>query len=336
MGYYIEGISGLNKDITDNETGQFADNTLWAPGRYYPHREMVLCTGKYCTEEGRVNGTEQYVFTHTCALVRFTYDPPSNVYEMADREHFDMCDFTGAVLRGAADAGQPYYDYVVEEDHEQTYYHFASNPGCTQGQKVAIYVGDDYATNAAQCASMGLGSSRIQNCDCNHQFKKTTLVDPCFTAFNRGCLSDMPDDLSCCNPDTAYVGGVWSNCGTCIPKSKEQELLELVDETMAFCGNSTQPCSEWETSGYSCPSRYSPSYNPRCNMWQAVRACMNSTGDDLVQCNCDMNWVAYQKHLALHPEPSPSPAGSEVDVSGALPTELGKFAAVALALSLLQ
>jgi hypothetical protein len=335
-GYYIEGVGGVHSDIVDNETGQRADNTLWAPNLYYPHMEKVLCTGMFCTEEARVNGSEQYVYAHTCGLLRFTYDPPSTVYEMADREHFDACDFTGAVLQGGANAGQPYFDYPIEVDHEKTYYYFASDPGCQQGQKVAVFVGDDYATNSATCASMGLGSSRIQNCDCNHQFKATTLIDPCFTGFRQGCLSDMPDDLSCCNPDTTYVDGIWSNCGTCIPKSEEQDLLDLVTTTLDLCMNSTQPCSAWEADDYSCPSRWSPAHNPSCGMWRAIQACTSATGDVLEQCNCDLNWVGYQKHMAsvTTPMPSVTPTdGDEHDASGAPPMEHGKFVAIMVVLA---
>jgi hypothetical protein len=255
---------------------------------------------------------------------------------MVDRYHFDICDFTNATLRGAEDVGQPYFDYVVEVDHEKKVYYFASNPGCTQGQKVAFNVDDDYMANAAMCASMGLGSSRIQNCDCNHQYKETTLIDPCFTAFRRGCLEDMPDDLSCCNPDTSYTGGVWSNCGTCIPKSKEQELLQSVNDTMSYCETNTEACSEYMDLA-SCPSKWSSAYDPMCNMWKSVQDCSNATGDDLEVCNCDMNWVVYNKYLANLPTPSPTTINVEEadsNVDGASSSVIGKLVAIMFALAL--
>ena len=65
-GFYIEGIAGTINDEIDLATGKRADNGTWAPG-YYPHGEHTLCTGIYCSEEARVNGTQQYVYAHTCA-----------------------------------------------------------------------------------------------------------------------------------------------------------------------------------------------------------------------------------------------------------------------------
>ena len=83
---------------------------------------------------------------------------------------------------------------------------------------------------------MGAGSSRIQFCDCNHQLKPTTLIDPCHTAFVYGCLADMPDDLACC-PDEgtvydavtrAYIHPAGGSTGTCIAKSKMAKAREMM------------------------------------------------------------------------------------------------------------
>ena len=67
-GYYIEGIAGIIPDSGDSTTGRRADNTTWAPNTYYPHGEMKLCEGMFCSDESRVNGTAQYVVAHTCGL----------------------------------------------------------------------------------------------------------------------------------------------------------------------------------------------------------------------------------------------------------------------------
>jgi hypothetical protein len=331
-GYYIEGVNGVDKTQRESETGKIADNTLWAPGVYYPHMELKLCEGPYCSEADRVNGTEQSIATHTCSLLRFTYDPPSNVYEMADREHFENCDFTGATLRGASDAGQPSYDYVIEADHEKSIYYFASNPGCADGQKVAFNVMEDYAKNAAQCKSMALGSSRIQNCDCNHDFKETTVVEPCFSNFRQGCLEDMPDDLSCCNPKTEYKDGVFKNCGTCIPKSKEAEMLQTVADTLALNEDKKNEYAALDK----CPSRYSGAYDAKCDMWKAIKACLGATGEALEECNCDMSWVVYQKHVET-PTPTKAPTKGpqvNVDASGSSFLKLGILIEIACVLAL--
>ena len=68
---------------------------------------------------------------------------------------------------------------------------------------------------------LSAGSSRIQHCDCNFQFRPSTLIDPCHMAFVYGCLSDMPEDASCCpDPELAYYeAGAYVNGGTCIAQS---------------------------------------------------------------------------------------------------------------------
>ena len=78
------------------------------------------------------------------------------------------CDFSNAVLRGASDAGSPHFDYMIEADHTHQVYYFASMDGCSSGQKVAVTVTGHYTSNSAQCSNMGIGSSRIRHCDCDH------------------------------------------------------------------------------------------------------------------------------------------------------------------------
>jgi hypothetical protein len=327
-GYYIEGVAGVNNDDRSPVNGRRSDNSTWAPNTYYPHAEMKICTGMFCSQVAATVGTAQYIYAHTCGLLRFSYDAPSTVYEMADLDHFETCNFTGATLWGAANAGDPSFDYVIEMDHEKTYYYFASDPGCSTGQKVAVEVGDDYATNSAQCTSMGLGSSRIQNCDCNHQLRPTTLIEPCFTGFLTGCLSDMPDDLSCCNDATTYASGGYSNCGTCIPKSSEQQMQDTVIDTINFCDANATACQAYADLS-SCPSSWGSDYDPKCNQWKSIQACRDVTGDALEACNCDLRWVVYHQMFTNGQLPGQSSSGSWA-------AGPGKLAALVLAVSIMQ
>ena len=58
---------------------------------------------------------------------------------MPDQKALDACDFTNAELKGAADAGEPYYEYKIEGDHNiGDVLYFASKEGCTDGQKAAV------------------------------------------------------------------------------------------------------------------------------------------------------------------------------------------------------
>ena len=77
-GYYIEGIAGVNNSDRSGPNGRRADVSIWAPGRYYPHGEMRLCTGMFCTPDSRINGSPQYVYAHTCARLRFSYSASSS------------------------------------------------------------------------------------------------------------------------------------------------------------------------------------------------------------------------------------------------------------------
>ena len=141
---------------------------------------------------------------HTCAAIRFEYAPDSGstVYELPNQQALDACDFSNAILRGDEAAGSPHFDVLIDYDHAKKVYFYASRVGCTEGQKVAVNVVEDYESNFAQCEGMGAGTNRIRHCDCNHAIRPTTLIDPCHTGFVYGCLRNMPDDLSCC-PDDA-------------------------------------------------------------------------------------------------------------------------------------
>ena len=247
-GFYVEGINGVISNERDRLSGKRADDGTWAPFMSYPAGEMKSCP--YCSMFGQPEGCSycegvlpypNTIFSHTCAALRFEYGPESRstVYELPDQAALDACDFSNAILRGDEAAGSPHFDFLIDYDHEKKIYYFASWVGCTNGQKVAVEVGEDYEDNFATCEKMGTDShSRIKSCDCNHQLRPSTVIDPCHTAFVYGCLRNMPDDLSCCpDPDVVAAGGItyqrsgWSGSyvnatggsdgvGTCIPKSE--------------------------------------------------------------------------------------------------------------------
>jgi hypothetical protein len=304
-GYYIEGIAGIDNSQRDAISGKRADNTTWAPNTYYPHGELKLCTGRFCSEESRVNGSKQYVVAHTCAFLRFSYPSggTSTVYKMPDLNVFEACDFTNAQMLADNTQGDPHFDYVIEDDHEKKLYYFASKDGCDGGQKLAVQVVDDYANNANQCAGMGAGSSRIQHCDCDHQLKGTTLIDPCHTAFVNACLADMPDDKSCCpDPDLVSYDSAarkYLNGGTCVPKSKEQTMMQMVVDTIELCEANATKCAEYEALA-TCPSAYNPAaYDPKCNQWKAIKQCESAPGSTTStedECATNLQWLMYVKH----------------------------------------
>jgi hypothetical protein len=314
-GYYIEGIAGVNSSQRDNVTGRRADKSAWTANTYYPHGEIKKCTGMFCSAAAKANGTAQYVVAHTCALLRFSYAPSSGstVYLMPDLNSFTTCDFTNAALVGAADKGTPHFDYPIEDDHAKKVYYFASKDHCADAenaQKLAVEVTDDYANNALQCETMGKGSSRIQHCDCNHQMKGTTLIDPCHTAFVKGCLADMPKSSvqrSCCPRKTASrysaagsynaTTGKYVSGGTCVPKSKEQSMKETHNATKDLCAQNATACTQYEALE-SCPSKYSSSYDPKCNMVKTWKMCndnmklgRSASAAVTETCRTDMNWI---------------------------------------------
>jgi len=300
-GFYVEGIAGSINSQRDLETGKRADNGTWAANTYYPHGEMKLCTGMFCSEESRTKGSPQYVVAHTCARLRFTYksDSGSTVYELPSQAALDACDFSEGVLRGAANAGDPEFDVLIDVTHDKKIYYYASLIGCQSGQKVAVQVVDDYDNNFAVCKGMGVGSSRIKHCDCNHQLKQSTLVDPCHTAFVYGCLSDMPNDLSCCpDPEKVtydsasrkYVHSEGGSTGSCISKSKLAEAMSLVPVLKDLMANNPTALVPYDHSD-SCPSIYDPKYDAKCNMYKTVQKCQVDTPP--ADCSTDPNWVAW-------------------------------------------
>ena len=298
-GFYVEGINGVINSERDLTSGKRADDGTWEVGIDYNHGQMVLCTGRFCSADDRVTPKPKYVTAHTCAAIRFEYaaNSSSTVYELPNQQALDSCDFSNAILRGDEAAGSPHFDVLIDYDHDKTVYFYASRVGCTDGQKVAVNVVEDHESNFAQCEGMGAGSSRIRHCDCNHQLKPSTIIDPCHTAFVYGCLRDMPDDLSCCPDETVtYASGYINatggshNTGTCISKSKVESNLEMVPILKGL--RTSDPARLSAFDGGPCV-RYSfqTGYDSMCGFYKSISMC--DVASKPHECQFDPAWLAW-------------------------------------------
>ena len=196
-GYYVAGINGLDNSAERSANGMRAADNTWAKGMDYHHGQLAACEGIFCPTPNPP--VPQYIFAHTCAHIRFEYAADSSVWELPDQAALDACDFTNAELKGGLLAGMPYYEYKIEHDHEiGDVLYFASKEGCTEGQKAAVQIGEDYTATYGQCYDMGsslsMGASRIKNCDCDFHLRPSTNTNPCHQGFHDGCMADMPDD----------------------------------------------------------------------------------------------------------------------------------------------
>ena len=217
------------------------------------------------------------------------------------------CDFTNAVLRGGQNAGSPHFDYMIESTHAQGVYYFASMNGCSNGQKVAVSVVGSYEGNSAQCRNMGVGSSRIRHCDCDHHLRPTTLIDPCLTGFAEGCLSDMPTDTSCCpGSDASYdpVTRQYVNGGTCISQSARGRLTETATELIELMATNTTAIAVLDALT-TCPrSRFGRCQDHVCCMLKEIRRCEVTPMPD--DCATSDEWRVYgDTSAATSPPPNP-------------------------------
>ena len=306
-GYYIEGVNGVDNDNRGVD-GKRADKTEWLNGTYYPHGEMKLCTGMFCSEADRTVGSAQHLYAHTCAKLRFAYaaDSGSTVYEMPTKAAFDACDFTTATLKCDTNEGSP-CDVHYEANDEHKVYYYASKHACATGQKIAVELSGHFSDFYDQC--WGTGSSKIQHCDCDHHIRGTTLVEPCFSGFVAGCKADMPDDLSCCPGDDAYAeGSTYINGGQCIAKSELegfQDVAELVHDMM-HC-NQTQ--FDEHAAKEECPkvSMWGSAREPVCVMVKKVLEC--DVPSPAADCAKERNYKLFIEHTNTRDTPV-CPAGS--------------------------
>merc|ERR1719281_860733 len=255
--------------------------------------------------------THSLLTMQTCALMRFSYpaDSGSTVFRMKDNSSFQACDFTDAEQideAGTLPSGLKHVDFPIDHDNTNTHYYFASQNGCDEGQKVAILTTSSYVENFDSCFQMGFTdrANRVQNCDCKGQFYRLSgFQAACHAGYVGGCLSQMPDDTSCCNPDTVAKGYMnYKDGGNCIPKSKKQEFIQNARDTYHLCGagnvgptqTEVDQCAffltghcPWRSSGgyYGAPYIYNTltdsidgnasAYEPLCEMWYEVSHCMD-------------------------------------------------------------
>jgi hypothetical protein len=247
-GYYIVGFG--YKDIKASEDPndpssyvmQKADDYTWKiPGEDdtpYPDAQPKLCTSRYgCASDYNV------MAHHTCSILRFAWaaDVDSSVWKMKDNATFQACDFTGATkideLDDTLPGGEKYAEFPFEQDSINEIHYFASKIGCTDGQKVAVLITTDYADTYDACYGMGTETSRIQHCDCDHSLNTYTMAEVCGAGLHDGCMSEMPDDLSCCpDPqDVTYASQAYTNGGNCIAKSQMKGMIEGAKVTYEMC-----------------------------------------------------------------------------------------------------
>jgi hypothetical protein len=229
-------------------SGLRADDTLWTknPAEPYPDGLPKACTpnpsyGVTC--EGISSDTYSILTLHTCSLMRFSYaaDSGSTVYKMKDNATFQDCDFTDAVQvaeTGTLPSGKKYVDYPFDYDSLNKLFYFASKSGCDEGQKVAIMPVAEYASTYDMCFTMGANdrANRIQNCDCDGRHYRIKLSEVCHVGYVDGCVSQQPDDLSCCNEKTVALGYMnYVDGGNCIPKNKKDEMMATMKEVYEKC-----------------------------------------------------------------------------------------------------
>jgi hypothetical protein len=260
-GYYIVGFG--YKDIMASEDSndpssyvmQKADDYEWkipGEGEGYPDAMPKFFESYYGSYWGfNVMGH------HTCSILRFAWEPESGstVYKMTNNDTFQACDFTGAVKIDELDdllpGGQKYAEYPFEQDAIDKIHYFASQSGCTEGQKVAVEITADYADTYDSCYGMGTETARIQHCDCDHSINTYTMAEVCGAGLHDGCMSEMPDDLSCCpDPtDVEYASRTYTNGGNCIPKSMQADMMASAKSTREFCtkAENKAECDEYLT-----------------------------------------------------------------------------------------
>merc|ERR1711862_387694 len=103
----------------------------------------------------------------------------------------------------------------------------------------------------------------------------------------------------------------------------------------ALCANNKTACDEYVNLP-SCPSKYSGKYDPMCNMWKKIQACkhakVNAKVKDLEACNCDPNWVMYQKHIMTTTTTTPD----SLETSGASNLQFAHLITMIVAFALAQ
>jgi hypothetical protein len=289
--YYVMGPSGYrdmmaHKDPDDpsmlGKSGQAADDTRWIANKDppYPAGQPKSCTpssysGITC---GSVMETHNFMAIETCATMRFSFaaGSESSVWLMKNNATFQACDFDDGATEitdgGDLTTGDRYIDFPVDNDRLDTELYFASKVGCTEGQKLAITVVETMGKSYADGLNDGKQTIRIQHCDCDHKMNPEGGTEAYHMGFVEGCKSEMPDDLSCCNPDTecatssrqssyygpsgckkTHLSKPYNNGGQCNRKSDQKYMIEVARKVHNQCkGAKNAECDKW-LAGYTCP-----------------------------------------------------------------------------------
>jgi hypothetical protein len=291
--YYIMGPGGYKDVMAHNDpndpsmlgqSGQAADDTTWMANKDppYPDGSPKACTpsaysGITCSSAME---THSFMAIETCATLRFSFaaSSQSTVFQMTNNDTFQACDFTGATeitAGGEFSNGDKYIEFPVDNAALDTELYFASQVGCTEGQKIAITVVETAGNSYTDGLNDGKNTIRIQHCDCDHKMNPEGGTEAYHIGFVEGCKSEMPDDLSCCNPDTecssstsssswygpsgckkTYLSKPYVKGGNCIRNSDQRYMIEVAKEVHTKCSGATgdekTACDEW-LKGYTCP-----------------------------------------------------------------------------------
>jgi len=228
----------------------------------YPDGSTVICTGQFCSNECATVGCPTLTEGTTCSNLRFCYteDSGSDVWKLPNEVALANCDFTEAepVCSTTEGADEDCCNYVVEEDAVLGPYFFASKDGCAEGQKTAFNIAD-YDSSGNSCYNSGLGSSRIAKCTC---LATNTLVEPCASEFQQGCLYNSPEDTACCADESCVANSknyehpdgktaeddrvklcLDPTPGRCVVK----DVADCCTQTCSGCGIQLHPEAVWET-----------------------------------------------------------------------------------------
>lgn len=288
---------------TQNPGWTVPDAALWT----YPAGEMGQYGPNYKTQ-------------HTCSML--TFCNPENapddsgvsvggrklvdafsqqdVWKLASKELFDVCDFTGAELLGTTSATSCVE--VVKDDltteGEKSYY--ASKENCEAGQKLAVAV-TDWESISIQCAAIAVhtpASSRIRSCDCD--FNKTPFsaryASLCAKAYQESCFKVMqPGD--CCETSTCF--STLETFDT--PEGKEYELARREtcdDDIPGNCYNMEGTATDVSADGSTdCCSQTCSSCGSEVASGASFEPCTSNTPDAMTATCGKLSRYAQDNHI---------------------------------------
>jgi len=288
--YFVVGVNGYKDVMAHNDPddpsdmgkyGQKADDTLWTANpnlTTYADASAKVCRTRYGPCEFKatdpIEMTHSYMTVQTCATIRFSFasDSGSTVWKMPDLAAFEGCVFTNAeqiVTGGDLTTGHKFIEFPIDNDDVDKQFYFASQTGCTEGQKVAVTVIETMKESYEDGLKDGKKTARIQHCDCDHSVNPDAAGSEAYhMGFVEGCKSEMPDDLSCCpgndvecgsnryGPGCANVkySNPYKNGGMCYRKSMEKYFIGVAKEVYTKCTDAANKaeCDDWKL-GYNCP-----------------------------------------------------------------------------------